>query len=693
MFTIRPKGVLFFLGLFLFLSSSAFAAYPRAEHLDLKISLIPAESRLSGTAEVRVSPNRSDVLEFELSRNAQVTRVRSGGSPRAFTFKEGRLRVFLEPEEREKEISVLVEYSATFRDSVPESPIYADNLDFGVTGIVSEKGSFLLEGSGWYPQIPGSRPTYRLEVEAPEGILAVSEGKSLGHETRGGKTFSAWEVDFPLEGLSLSAGPYLLREKTVNGISIYTYFLARDQGLSESYLDATARYLVFYENLFGPYPFTKFAVVENFFPAGYGFPSYTLLGSTIIRLPFIIETSLGHEIAHSWWGNSVLVDYRQGNWCEGLTTYVADYLYKENSSAEEAKEYRLQVLRDYSTLVNENNDFPLVRFKSRHDPASQAIGYGKGAMVFHMIRRKLGDKAFWGALRDVYKERRFQETSWRDFQKAFERRGECSLQEFFDQWLLRKGAPQLSLDSPTAEPFKGLYVVKSFLLQKKPFFNLELTVRLESESLKGHKTVNLSGPATFFEVPSFGRPLRLLVDPDFDVFRRLSPSEIPPTINSIKASPFLLLVFSKRWARYSSTLGKMLALSLGVKNYRIIPEQEVNDKDLKSHDLLFVGLPQASAIPASLPTGLVLQAKKFILQGQTFALPSEVFFGVYPHSIAKDRVVAVFLPLSSDRLEEVARKISHYGRYSYLVFREGKNEVKGTWPVRESPLIYSWKWD
>jgi aminopeptidase N len=143
----------------------------------------------------------------------------------------------------------------------------------------------------------------------------------------------------------------------------------------------------------------------------------------VIRLPFILETSLGHEIAHCWWGNGVLVDYRQGNWSEGLTTYVADYLYKENSSAEEGREYRLHILRNFSTLVNEDNDFPLARFQSRYDPASQAIGYGKGAMVFHMIRKMVGDNAFWEALREIYREKRFQKVSWQDFQKTFERHG------------------------------------------------------------------------------------------------------------------------------------------------------------------------------------------------------------------------------------------------------------------------------
>jgi len=70
----------------------------------------------------------------------------------------------------------------------------------------------------------------------------------------------------------------------------------------------------------------------EFFPTGFGFSSYTLLGSSVLRLPFILSTSLGHEIAHCWWGNGVYVDYESGNWSEGLTTYVSDYLYTEMES-------------------------------------------------------------------------------------------------------------------------------------------------------------------------------------------------------------------------------------------------------------------------------------------------------------------------------------------------------------------------
>lgn len=689
---LRPPIRCFLLSIaFLLACSPAFAQSPRSLHHDLKISLEPLDNRLTGKDRIRVEPGHSEFIGFELSRSAQVKSVTVKESARPFLFEDGLLRIPVLPDEKGREMNVIVEYAALFKDPLPEAPVNTDNPGYGVTGIVSETGTFLLGGAGWYPRIPGSRPTYKLLVEAPEGILAISAGKALGHETRDGKTHSAWEVDFPLEGLSLSAGPYMVQERTVKGITISTYFFASSRDLSESYLDAAARYLMFYENLFGPYPFAKFSVVENFFPTGYGFPSYTLLGSTVIRLPFIIETSLGHEIAHCWWGNGVLVDYRQGNWSEGLTTYVSDYLYKENASAEEAKAYRLQILRNFSTLVHEENDFPLARFRGRHDPASQAIGYGKGAMVFHMIRKKLGDKAFWEALREICRERLFQEASWLDFQEAFERHGELDLQSFFDQWVNRKGAPRLSLDSVATEPMGGLWKVRAIIVQKQPVYELDLTLTLETESIRGHKTVALSGSATFFEAPSFGRPLKLLLDPDFDVFRRLHPSEIPPTVNSVKSSGALLIILSGPWKEDGKRVGAMLARSLGVRNYSIVEEESLSPEDMISQDLLYLGLPEESSIPMPQVKGLSLEAKHFSLDGEVFEDPSSVFFGVFRHRESKDRVAALYLPLSLEAAEDSARRITHYGRYSYLAFKNGSNKMKGTWPVTESPLIYTWK--
>jgi hypothetical protein len=63
---------------------------------------------------------------------------------------------------------------------------------------------------------------------------------------------------------------------------------------------------------------------------------------------------------------------------------------------------------------------------------------------------------------------------------------------------------------------------------------------------------------------------------------------------------------------------------------------------------------------------------------------------VFAHPIADNRVAALFWPLSEKYAETTARKITHYGRYSYLVFQNGKNREKGIWPPGRSPLVYDW---
>jgi hypothetical protein len=78
------------------------------------------------------------------------------------------------------------------------------------------------------------------------------------------------------------------------------------------------------------------------------------------------------------------------------------------------------------------------------------------------------------------------------------------------------------------------------------------------------------------------------------------------------------------------------------------------------------------------------------LNGKAFSHPSVVFFGVFAHPMVEGRVMALFMPLSTEYMGQVARKITHYGKYSYLVFSQGRNQVKGIWPISESPLIHEW---
>jgi hypothetical protein len=671
--------------------SAAAAPEPVAVEHHLEIKLILRENRLTGRDRMRIEASDRAELAIFLSERATGVQVAVNGAARGFQRSAAVLRIPLLDSERQRPIAMEVAYEAVFDDPVPVNPLNTDNPGFGVAASISGQGVFLLGGAGWYPDLIDSRPAFRLTVKAPPGIIAVTAGRSLGHADRDGATVSEWQIDHPVRGLALSAAAYRVQERTVGEVVVATYFREPNQELAPAYLDATAGYLRLYEQLFGPYPFPKFAVVENFFPTGYGFPSYTLIGETVLRLPFIIATSLGHEIAHCWWGNGVFVDVAEGNWSEGLTTYVADYLYKERESAVEARSARLQMIRNYTTLVPTDKDLPLSRFVSRTDPATRAVGYDKGAMVFHMLRREVGEEHFWGALRDLYRSHLFRRASWGDIRQAVERRAGRPLGWFFEQWVHQPGAPRLRLDEVRAEPTGGGWRIEGRLAQEPPLFRATWDTVAEAGEQRATGAVELAGPSGVVSLTTAREPARLSVDPDAHVLRRLDSLEIPPSINSLKSSPGVTLVLGRADASDPRRLAVILAAALGLRNVAVVSETELGSGLPPDRDVILIGLPRGTARLPELPRGVELSKDRFVVDGVTFDQVSDTFFGVFRHPQAGERVAAVLLALGPAGSESAAAKVTHYGKYGFLAFREGINRAKGSWPVDGSPVVYRWK--
>ncbi len=679
--------------LLFFLSPAA--ATGVAMHHELYVRLQPETHTLFGVDAITFKPAvNKNPLTLWLSPRASILEVTVNGTAAAHQFLEGRLTVPMMPGNG-GQARVSVRYSAVFDDPFPETPANTENPGYGVTGIVGPRGTFLLPGAGWYPRSRGESSRFDITVDAPENGIAVTAGRSGGTKIMGGRTRSFWRVDRATEGLSLSAGPYIVTETEWDGIQVATYFLPETQPLSKRYIAATTRYLQLYNALFGPYPFEKFAVVENFFPTGYGFPSYTVMGGTVLRLPFIVNVSLGHEIAHSWWGNGVQVDDNGGNWAEGLTTYVADHLFKERESAEAARRHRLQWLRNYAVLVDPETDFPLSQFTARVDPATRVIGYEKSAMVFHMLRKILGETVFWGGLKDLYSEKRFQSASWEDFRAVFERRAGkgpcCTLEGFFSQWILKKGAPNLALENVSREPAGTFWRVSGQVRQSAPVFDIPVKLRIETASGPVQHMLSLHDPDTDFSLFVPGKPSAVHLDPDVDVFRRLHPKEIPPTINFLKGAEAVTVVIADGAGKPGMDTAEMLVAALGLSRIEIIQENDLHKTDTGSRHRVFIGVPRNRDLIPAPPAPLRITPEGVALGKRTYREATDTFFGVLADPRFPGHVVAVLTPVHPELGPLAARKAAHYGKYSYLVFRQGRNAEKGTWPVTESPLEVRWE--
>ena len=429
---------------------------------DIDISIFPPDRSLLATDRIQIEPGDfpSGEARFLINRNLAVEDIRiDSGAAHWYSEEDVEPGLFIsDPDsddidlmrgakgvfivldgdrETGKPVIVTMKYSGVVYDSL-EAPSRAYAKGFDTTrGLIEERGVFLSNQTLWYPFAFDHMFTFTLRADVPYDWMSVSQGTMMDEsvaEIRGEpRVVTVWEETNPTPELYLVAGKYYRHEDHLGRTRIMTYTFEESDSLARVYLDATKRYVSMYSDLIGEYPYGKFALVENFWQTGYGMPSFTLLGSRVIRLPFIVHTSYGHEILHNWWGNSVYVDYSSGNWCEGLTTYGADYFYKELTGEAAARDYRHETLMAFSNSVTGEKDFPLSEFRERHSAASQSVGYGKSLMVFHMLRRSLGDSVFREALRDFYRQARFTVADWGDLQTAFSEAAGTDLGWYFDQ--------------------------------------------------------------------------------------------------------------------------------------------------------------------------------------------------------------------------------------------------------------------
>jgi len=575
-----------------------------------------------------------------------------------------------------------IEYSAEFHQEVANTRFSNENVGREVSGTILEQGAYLSPAAYYYPQGDESLMRFKLTADIPEEWQSVSDGNRLSAETSGGRNIQTWENPFESDGCMFFAAPFVTRSTWVDSIEVACYFFEADTGLFEDYLAATAAYIQMYSDLIGPYPYQRFTVVENFFPTGYGMPAWTLLGQQVLRLPFIIRTSLGHEVLHNWWGNSVYVDYDRGNWCEAMTVYGADYRYKLMRSPAAARDYRKDILKQYVSYVNEGNDFPIREFKSRTSPGTRTIGYNKAMMVCHMIEEEIGTEAFFDAWKLVYESFKGRQMSWDDWIDAFEESSQVSLSHIIPQWIDRAGAPIVeveitgSSDNPDSQTRS-----MDFMLREKSGQGYRLKVPLRftgmNNTLDTFVVLEEEESAYTFSVTSDMTTLE--VDPDCHLFRKLYAEEVEPIVSAILGNP------QKQFVTYVS--------DAGAGEYGQFAENLSRDSVLvQSPDVLNVDNKEFCPIllnPTDLPDYLVTQTTandsiitvdgtEYPRDGHTFVLTGENWDGF-------DKYM-VILTTDYESLPRLGQLVPHYCKYSYLVFEGPRNVGKGQWTVANSPL-------
>ena len=562
-------------------------------------------------------------------------------------------------------------------------------------GIICSKGVYLAGSTYWVPTFKDKLITFSLTTELPKDWKNVTIGKRTNEMTKADKHIDTWVCDKPQEEVFLIAAHFYEYSYDMNnGVKAMAFLRSPDEGLANKYLEVTEQYMNMDNEMLGKYPYSKFALVENFWETGYGMPSFTLLGEKIIRFPFILHSSYPHELLHNWWGNSVFVNFDGGNWCEGITAFMADHLIKEQRGAGE--EYRRSTLQKFSNLVNAENDFPLNKFVGRYDGPSEAIGYGKALMMWQMLRRKLGDKTFLKGMRLFYKNNKFRTASYTDIRKAMEEVSGINLESFFNQWINRTGAPELSIKAVNTDIYGGKYRVNITLEQIQPddVFNIDIPINVGTE--KGIETFvfEMNKKTQDFQLQLNDKPLKLAVDPQYDVFRILNPNEVPPTLSKIWGSKNNLIILPSDATKEQLAVYKKFAdewKAADNDNFEIVFDKDIKQlpKDKTAWIIGFSNKFADGINQQLLANNSGIEADSVNFDGKKIAKKGNGFvFTLFDKNDINKQTI--FIGFDNEKaIPGYVRKLPHYGKYSFLAFTgdEPTNIAKGQWAVLHSPLV------
>jgi uncharacterized iron-regulated protein len=548
---------------------------------------------------------------------------------------------------------------------VPSSPknqeiliTYSKEIQPGSSGynMISETGITLIDS--WYP-LADHEMFFKLTAHIPVKFEAISEADEIIAFQIDETKQVTFRFPHPLFSINFIAGPYIVTQENFGeGKSLVSYFFPEDQHLAAEYLTKAKKYLERYEKMLGPYPYKRFSIVENRLPTGFAMPTYTLLGQSVVRLPFIVDTSLGHEVLHAWFGNGVRMAPGEGNWAEGLTTYLADQSFAADEGRDTA--YRKEQLVKYQSYVRPDmnlilRDFSNVGRGNIKGQPIRAVGYNKSSLFFHMLRNKVGPDVFTASLQDFYKRSTFKPAGWSDLQTSFQSISGMDLEDFFSQWLDRNDVPELTVQQPEIINKDGYPVLHFSIVQKTdtPYI-LEVPAVIKTASEEIHKKLLLSTSQSNFEIPLASVPHSLVIDPGYDLMRKLAPSEMPPTWSQFLGAANKIAVLPTEEHR---TLYKSLLEQLEGYEIRVLLENEATDKDIAGNSVLFLGTEGS------------LSRSLFAKTGH----PADGFTMDVRHNPLNPVQVAVLVSAANaGQAETAAGKLRHYGKYSYLSFKDGR---------------------
>lgn len=453
----------------------------------------------------------------------------------------------------------------------------------------------------------------RMTITVPQDWSIFAPGDKVGHTIANDSLTEVFSLDTPIPMIGwICAGHYVTTVDSLVSVALYQ----EDSVTAHSVAQEARKVLEFYSARFRPYRFSRLNIVEvDDWVAGRNVLAVAVPSMILVKkLAFTaeskfdrVEAILPHEIGHQWWPMTVFIrDEDAALLSEGMCEY-SSLLFSEHIGKLSARDSLRHhpLLRPLLLRIENKTDLPLRR---KADLRSLPTHYLKSSFVHNMLRKIIGDSAFFLLYHEWAGRYASQRMTQDDFQHLAEEVSHKQLGWFFDQWTTMRGVPKLKLYHVKSEPVAGGWSTQGRVrLLGYEKYTTPVDVAVEFDNITEKKTVWLGGDSggsyhndVGFEIRTAKKPVRAVLDPAGDLLKM---QNLPVKLSDLRdPADGTMIVGTKENGSYLMDLARhdSAAMEQGAWSLTIKPDSAITLADLQQERVIIYGTAGENSVVANL---------------------------------------------------------------------------------------------
>lgn len=476
------------------------------KHTKLKVDFDYQKEQMNGEAWITASPyfypSDSLVLDAKAMLIHEVALDKNGSkSPLKYDYKNDFLKINLDKSyNRNQDYTVYIKYTARPNEVKQK----------GSAAITDAKGLYFINAQGkiadkptqiwtqgeteassvWFPTIdkPNQKTTQEIYMTVSDKYVTLSNGLMKSSVKAGnGLRTDHWVMDKKHAPylFFMGVGDYAVVKDKWRNIAVDYYVEKEYEPVAKQIFGNTPEMIEFFsKKLNYDYPWQKYAqITARDYVSGAMENTTAVLHSDVAQQkPEKLadenswEDVITHELFHHWFGDLVTTE----SWShltvnESFANY-SEYLWNEYKYGKDFADYKQMKDRDGYFMNPANISKDLVRYNYHNkEDMFDGVSYNKGGNILHMLRKYLGDDAFYAGMHDYLKTNEYGTGEAHQFRLSMEKISGKDLSWFFNQWYFGSGHPKLSY-TVNYEPVKKQSTVTINQTQGAPFFEFPLAI-------------------------------------------------------------------------------------------------------------------------------------------------------------------------------------------------------------------------